>query len=986
MISMPSRSTFNHYNLTGHNASKKTTNVSQFFGVEYLNSQLETKDYHATDIKNIVYKDKTNQKRSGYEQVAKAPYNVNGYYEFYDESGNFHQIMHMGTGLYEVTNLEKESHYWETKFNLISNNMANHKSMAFSSKGILYILDGTKYRYLRLNNGSLVLNNVVGSDIVYVPTTSLLNSDGTITAYEDVNLLTMYRKNKLIGVNDANDIQKPILVEVYLVTNGQDLCEVYNPNNFIVSIYTSETIDGTKTVSVSVNPYSSVEHAYTRDTFIWFGIEVDGEIKYSKANCIKQSNMEEKPKQDYWQLDGTLGYNELLDDEFFSNTILNIDGSEYHIASVSGQSDYYFFDSSKIAITTAGRITTATYNGSNYGEDMKAQIHIDLNGDTFLYLYNYSNPTTIEHDISITFFPMDFDNNDVAIDTCTFGIVYNDRLFVSGNPNNKNTDWHTQPITNYGNDETYGDFTYFSDLDYCNYGSDNTSVVGYDIFSDGNLIVFKEPSRFEPTIYRRYKELKVATSYTGEVVENQGTELYEEGYPCFPINTMGGEGGIKNRSITNFLGNTLVLTKSGLKKLYTRQNTYNNERILVDVSSNINLAITKEDLSNAFLFTFKDKLILQIGDITYVAYDSLKEGNEYEWYKLVGIKADIFFEIDNELYFSDIDGNICRFNDGEYVFKDRDRIYTGLGSSLPSGNTITINEAYTTEISDGDKVLMLGHYSNDTKKPLCYMIGNITFENNPDIADYDGYISTLDNKTIIILNNVNESFYDGLGVYLEVDSSSISDKYTLEVADNLFNDKFYIKNSSNNYVDLSSASNVLVYICDTDMSDNKGLKVANYNATTHTFNLVNELDNNVVFYTTGSTGYSCIITHEKNVECYYITKPYDMGSIGYDKTIWQYTIANDTNLESVANIGYIANRKQGISAFAKGSQGLRFQAFVFESVSFLNDGLPHIYTKYRMIPNVNFIKFSFINNESSNMVLSQLSFVYTVSGQVRGSK
>ena len=137
---MPTRSTFNHYNLTKHNASKKTFNVSKFYGVEYRRSQLETQDHHATDIKNIVYKDKTNQKRSGYEQVAKAPYNVNGYYEFYDERGYFHKIMHIKNALYEVSNLGKDSYFWNTELTQITGTIADHKSMAFASKGILYIL------------------------------------------------------------------------------------------------------------------------------------------------------------------------------------------------------------------------------------------------------------------------------------------------------------------------------------------------------------------------------------------------------------------------------------------------------------------------------------------------------------------------------------------------------------------------------------------------------------------------------------------------------------------------------------------------------------------------------------------------------------------------------------------------------------------------------------------------------------------------------
>lgn len=910
MIIMPSKSTFNHYNLTGHNASKKTTNVSQFFGVEYLNSQLETKDYHATDIKNIVYKDKTNQKRSGYEQVAKTPNvegidirrnAVNGYYEFYDENSIFHKIIHIGTRLFEVKFLEKDSYYWETKFNLISNNMANHKSMAFSSKGILYILDGTKYRYLRVTGGdseyTFTLNDVANSDIVYIPTTSLIGADDTISAYEDVNMLTNWRKNELDGTK--------------FIENNEE-------NDYYYEL--DSPID---------------------ELCIW---EMVLNINYQKY------------------------YPAVVSSDAFTR---DSDGNLVHI--------YYFVQSSK---RTQNAINGSyEYSGSNINEDAVARLMIWTTNDynSKIKIFNNENfISSVKNDIVLPFVAYSSSTNNNPINKCTFGVVYNDRLFVSGNPLQQNTDWHTQPITNYGNDETYGDFTYFSDLDYCNYGSDNTSVVGYDIFSDGNLIVFKEPSRFEPTIYRRYKELKVATSYTGEQVSTQkeNETYYEEGYPCFPINTMGGEGAIKNCSIANFLGNTLVLTKSGLKKLFTRQNTYNSERILVDVSSNINLAITKEDLTNAFLFTFKDKLILQIGDITYVAYDSLKEDNEYEWYKLEGIKADIFFEIDNELYFSDIDGNICRFNDGKYVFKDKDRIYTALGSSMPNNNEITINNNYRDKVSDGDKVLVVEHFSNDIERPMYYKIGGFCSQFYPSPQNFTGVI--VSNK--IVLNDYNDNFYDGCEIYANGDE--INGSYTLEEIEDSGQLEFYIK-SQNGYIDISNSVGFNIYIS----TEKKELVVANYDEENLTFNLKNELGESVEFYTTNAAeSYYCIITHDKNVEAYYKTKPYDMGSIGYDKTIWQYTIANDTNLKSVIDLGYLANRKQGITGFAKGSKGLNFEAYNFSEISFLNDGLPHIYTKYRMIPNVNFIKFEFRNLFDSNMVLSQLSFVYTVSGQVRGSK
>ena len=914
MIIMPSRTTFNHYNLTKHTASKKTFNVSKFYGVEYRRSQLEIEDHHATDIKNIVYKDKTNQKRSGYEQVAITPQIdglnirrncVNGYYEFYDTNDILHKIMHIGTRLYEVKFLEKDSKYWETEYTLISSNMANHKSMAFASKGILYILDGTKYRYLSVSGSdsdyTFTLANVVGSNIVYIPTTSLIGADDTITAFEDRNMLTNWRKNKLVGTK-------------YIEDAGSD------------------------------------DYYYELDSAI-------------NEQCI-------------WNIVLSINYQKYYPATFSSDAYTHDDdGNLVHI--------YFFVQSSK---RTQNAINGSyEYSGSNINDDAVARLMIWTTNDynSKIKIFNNDNfISSVENDITLPFEAYSTATDYNSINNCKFGIVYSDRLFVSGS-SEINRDWHTQPITNYADDSTYGEFTYFSDLDYCDYGSDNTAVVGYDIFSDGNLIVFKEPSRYEPTVFRRYKELKVATSYTGEEATGQeGKTLYEEGFPCFPINTMGGEGAISNRSIVNFLGDTLVLTKNGLKKLYTRQNTYNAERIFVDVSSNINLAILKENLNNAFIFTFKNRLIMKVGDYVYLAYDSLKENNEYEWYKLEGIKADIFFEIDDELYFADTDGNICRFNEGEYYFKDRDRIYANEGSTTIdlSGEEITVSLTINNEIHNNDKVLVIEHFATSFQ-PKYYKLGTIAAEYNTNNM---GYVETgEDGRSKLIIIDESAALSDGLVIYLNGDD--VGGHYILEDTKNAYPSIYYLKDSySNEYVDISGeleTSDVWV------SSKDKQLVVANYNKTEHTFTLKNERGENVVFFPSqGVVSHSCIITHERNVDALYQTKPYDMGSIGYDKTIWQYTIANDTNLASETSLGYLANRKQGISAFAKGSQGLRFDAYNFGTVSFLNDGIPHIYTKYRMIPRVNFIRFAFKNDGETNMVLSQLSFVYSVSGQVRGSK
>ena len=66
---MPRNNTYRHYDLSFPKNTKKVLNVSKFMGVDYGVAQLQVADYHAVDILNIVFKDRVNQKRHGWQQL-----------------------------------------------------------------------------------------------------------------------------------------------------------------------------------------------------------------------------------------------------------------------------------------------------------------------------------------------------------------------------------------------------------------------------------------------------------------------------------------------------------------------------------------------------------------------------------------------------------------------------------------------------------------------------------------------------------------------------------------------------------------------------------------------------------------------------------------------------------------------------------------------------------------------------------------------------
>lgn len=613
------------------------------------------------------------------------------------------------------------------------------------------------------------------------------------------------------------------------------------------------------------------------------------------------------------------------------------------------------------------------------------------------------------------------------INKCRFGVVFNNRLFVSGNPDYKNCDWHSGEV-NVSQVEEYNnkaikDYTYFSDLDYCYYGDNDTAIVGYDIYRDGDLIVIKEGSKHQATLYRRTMKLVSATSADGNSV---GEDLAEQTFPMYDINSNGGVGGLSNRSIVNFVGETIVLTRNGLKALTNKDDVYNTAKYTFDVSSFINEKIKDEDLTNAFLFVYGERLLLKTSRGVYVGFYGLRnDDNEYEWYFLNNIEADIFFEYDDELYFANDNGEIYRFSESEKDYQDKSRTFIGVGGTtlyIDSVNdTLVASASYKDKIKEGRPFHLLTTYTvggEDRKTQIYANLGSfvnkyykINTINNGGSFDQTAYVGLIDtaNNTIEIklfnadgsenedgLNAVKDLFYEGREVYLD---KFVGEVYTLFTYRRYFLKK-YNEDSSNiyqlvdnygNVIDLLGITTMRMSFLVNDLAVTYITEVSDYNSSgAKQFKLLGdhnkELD--LIYYNDEVGYYSGVVTEEDNVEAYFVTAPYSMGSIALTKTIWQWIIANDTQLASYMDIGYLASRKQGdyemVIKSSAGSRQLAFSGINFDKIQFLNDKLPHVYSKQRTVANVNFIRFIFKNDKESNMVLTTLNIIYTISQFTKG--
>lgn len=222
--------------------SRKLLTVSSFMGVDYSPAQLSVDNAHAVDILNMIFKDKVNQKRTGWEQIAKAndyvyyiqnndgdliektnSSRINGFWQFYGEDNALHTIIHIGSILFIANNIGKNFSFLDAKltplvenkqigletFN-IAQELLDTKTMAFVSNKRLYILGGTKLYVIKANNGLISMTAVDEDEDTYIPTTTIGKTykDSSVpsgTPLDDVNQMTQFRKNGLVSGTYLDD-------------------------------------------------------------------------------------------------------------------------------------------------------------------------------------------------------------------------------------------------------------------------------------------------------------------------------------------------------------------------------------------------------------------------------------------------------------------------------------------------------------------------------------------------------------------------------------------------------------------------------------------------------------------------------------------------------------------------------------------------------------------------------------------------------------
>lgn len=278
-------------------------------------------------------------------------------------------------------------------------------------------------------------------------------------------------------------------------------------------------------------------------------------------------------------------------------------------------------------------------------------LHAD---DDYMFTYylegSYFNPNeAITLTLEISYSYTDGTNPAETVEKMRFGMLYgasgyNDKLFLTGNPNYPNVDIRTCNATY--SDENWKDFSYFGDSEYHALGSSNSSIIDYGILNNGNMVIVKEKENGQPNLFFRTHEYSINTE--GVVTER------------FPVVNSGVALEInKDSKLITYGNDLLVSTNEGLYKILagssTASQTYEVSEMSYFIRNNIDRSTSDNDL-----IVFKNKLYWSKRDIDgnnriYVAdkdrYGVVNGNQVYEWWALDGISPRKMFVFNNKLYF-----------------------------------------------------------------------------------------------------------------------------------------------------------------------------------------------------------------------------------------------------------------------------------------------------------------------------------------------
>lgn len=988
-------------------SSRSNLTIQGFKGVDYSTQKFLVAEERAIDILNYIYKDGIVQKRNGIEtifQVNGTQYiaeddelenikinetNFNGLWKFKAEDDKEHYIAHIGKLLYEIKNIENHN---QIAIEPICNNykdvypvcyeFLNYRSSAFVGSHKLWFLGGNNYMCLRFfkdenNENTIQLFPVENSEFASIPTTTIAITyedslaSGHRASLDKTNMLSMWRKNKLLsgtGKLDTvltSEYYEYVLDSPLITKNESDFDKIFlsietkgiNIKNLSqdqltekrqIEFFDSVSTTLCKIVKCTENDKNELGEAYdlVKDKYLIVHVRLREEplaIAMSIPTLPTNPNLLPDPNNNLH-----FNFDRFIPDKFVRSIVGYLDD----INNPSLNARVILFDDYKPAIEGTSNIT-------------------------ILYpCYNKENIEKINH--------------------CKFGIMFGsnnsqNRLFISGNENMPNCDWHSGHISE--DNETSCNYGYFEDTSYCYYGETDNSIIGYDIISNNKLLVLKTKSDKETTIYFRTAELIEAIDSSGNLLKDiNGNSLMQEGFSMIKGNSS--VSCISPKAITNFNGDSVFISdEKNLVGLDLVGIVGDNQRYANSRSYYIDNELRNCDLKDAWLWTNNKYLLLILKDKIFITHYETKVNNQYEWWVMNIENVQSILEINNKIYLATSNGNL------EYVteqYEDVSKIFIGKGASL--GFSLDDSTEFQVSYDILNKLDLSKKYylkiiplEEDIYSYVYQEIASIGLDNadfkiikelncleiycNNDYEKINNFINIFGDLEIVYLNSIvqNENLFSSKNRY-EL-KRFVSDEVLLR------NDCFKLYNYDTKE-EINLGTLISATIC---YQLNKEYEMVDINKENATFRIKNngEIVKFAIFDTQSEyVQFKAQIILRQPVEAYFITKPFTLGSLSYFKTIWSWTLTNDTSIPSELEVAIASNKipfenMRTLAKISKDKLSFDFNNLNYNKIDFDKNIVPRTYTNHRILSQLKFVCFGFRNFNNTNSILSSMAIVYT---------
>lgn len=610
------------------------------------------------------------------------------------------------------------------------------------------------------------------------------------------------------------------------------------------------------------------------------------------------------------------------------------------------------------------------YRIENNGEDNTKLYKTQKNGETIANeecgsinyttgQITFSIPTTPQaegRDNIVITFECSVEGYANRIMDCKFGILFGvsgntDRLFLSGNKNYPNIDFHSE----------MDDYTYFGDLNTASMGSDSVAVNGYARLSDSTLVIYKEENSQEASIFYR-------TGSYQEYYDSQGNLENIRG--IFPTSAGSiGEGVISRYACANFGGDNIILSRNGVFGIVLADNVATTERYTRERSRSINEKLrTHKDLSEAVGIVYKSRYYLSVDDVCYIADSRYKYTSEddidgsynYEWWYWDNVPVRVWAILDNQLCFGTKDGQICVFDD-TYSDKTHQTSKTGDLSIDITNNSISYNSNIKVDLAENDIIKF------STNGIYVLALKDFTIAENKIYVSAEDIVNVIEGTEVYIDNvgnsglSVNTKYY-----YAEVDKGACC---------------LRLMNGNGDLIDIASGG---FRIC--KHISNKDIFLSNITDTS--FQLKEYKSGEVVVLTNYNnsipTSIIARVTHKENVIAEWYTPIFDLGTNESSKTLLKMTISTEPEVNGKLSFGY-ETRSVNKLINAKGINVFSFDNFSFENFSF-ETGFANSYSVKCKERNFNFIIFRFISDNDSDCIVNTFTVLYKINKQNKGVK